>query len=304
MADMSKEETLQKLFNPKRHKMPSLPVLFIELQKILDNPFCSNRKISDLIRKDQGMVTQIMQLSNSALYGKRQEIRRIDNAITYLGTETLRNMVLQICLVRMFPIDNPAIPDFSAHLFWKHSLACAYYAEQLAMMLRLPKSEDYYLGGLLHDIGKVLLFQFHPDLFEQTILTAIGENLGGTEAEIKVLGIDHADVGSFLAESWKFDPIILKVIANHHRLLPSRMNLATAIVSLSNDFANICGLGMPWDNTQFHDITTLPAWTWVRENQNLMGLEPDKILFELSQHVADFNASVDILLSPPGEPHA
>lgn len=301
---MSKEETLQKLFNPKRHKMPSLPALFIELQKILDNPFCSNRKISDLIKKDQGMVSQIMQLSNSALYGKRQEIKRIDNAITYLGTETLRNMVLQICLVRMFPINNTAIPEFSAQLFWKHSMACAYYAEQLAMMLRLPQSEDYYLGGLLHDIGKVLTFQFHPDLFEQTIMTAITENLSGMDAEIKVMGIDHAEIGAFLAESWKFDPTILKVIANHHRLLPSRMNLATAIVSLANDFANICGLGMPWDNTQFHDITTLGAWSWVQNNQKLIGLEPDSLLFELSQHVADFNSSVDILLNQAGEAHA
>ena len=74
---MSKEATLQKLFNPRRNQMPTLPVLFAELQKILDNPFCSNRKISELITKDQSMVSKIMQLSNSALYGKRQEIKRI-----------------------------------------------------------------------------------------------------------------------------------------------------------------------------------------------------------------------------------
>jgi len=298
---MSKEDSLQRLFNPRRHQMPTLPTLFIELQKTLENPFCSNRTISDLIKKDQGMVSKIMQLSNSALYGKRQEIKRIDNAITYLGNETLRNMVLQVCLVRMFPINTSLLPDFSAQIFWKHSLATAYFAEQLAMMLRLPKSEDYYLGGLLHDLGKVLLFQFHPELFEEIVLTTIKENISGVEAENKIAGVDHANIGAFLAESWKFDNTILKVIANHHLLLPSKMNLATAIVSLANDFANICGLGLPWDNTIFYDITSLGAWEWIAKNQTLMGMEPDALLFELSQHVAEISRSVDVLLGRAGE---
>ena len=298
---MSKEEILQRLFNPKRHQMPSLPVLFVELQKLLDNPFCSSHAISDLIRKDQGMVSKIMQLSNSALYGKRQEIRRIDNAITYLGTETLRNLVLQVCLVRLFPVNSRVIPDFSASLVWKHSLATAYFSEQLMVMLRLPKSDDYYLGGLLHDLGKVLLYQFHPDRFEKAVLVAIEEKKSGIEAERQVLGIDHADIGAFLAESWKFDPAIQKVIANHHQLLGSRMNLATAVVSLANNFANICGLGLPWDNTQFEDIAELDAWDWIRDNQKLIGLEPDTLLFELSQHVSGISSSVDILLGQGGE---
>ncbi len=300
---MGQEDTLRKLFNPKRHQMPTLPTLFIELQQTLDNPFCSNRKISELIRKDQSMVSKIMQLSNSVLYGKRQEIRRIDNAITYLGTETLRNLVLQICLVRMFPMNSSLIPDFSARHFWKHSLATAFFAEKLAVMLRLVKSEEYYMGGLLHDLGKVLLFHFHPELFEKTIMAAIEEGINGIEAEKKILGIDHADIGAYLAESWKFDPAILKVIVNHHQLLPSKMNLATAIVSLANDFANICGLGLPWDNTQFHDIVALPSWEWIASNQNLIGIEPDNLLFELSQHGTEIHKSVDILLGSAGEPH-
>ena len=123
------------------------------------------------------------------------------------------------------------------------------------------------------------------------------------EAGRKILEVDHADIGAYLAESWKFDPIILKVISNHHHLLPSKMNLATAIVSLANNFANICGLGLPWDNTEFHDITSLGAWTWIQKNQNLMGMEPDSLLFELSQHVTEINSSVEILLGQPGNSH-
>jgi len=283
--------------------MPSLPILFVELQKLLDNPFCSNHAISELIRKDQGMVSKIMQLSNSALYGKRQEIKRIDNAITYLGTETLRNLVLQVCLVRMFPINTRAIPDFSASLFWKHSLATAYFAEQLVLMLRLPKSDDYYLGGLLHDLGKVLLYQFYPDLFEKIVLKAIEQNMSGIDAEREVIEVDHAEIGAFLTESWKFDSAIQKVISNHHLLIPSKMNLATAVVSLANNFANICGLGLPWDNTQFEDITKLSAWEWIRNNQKLIGLEPDNLLFELSQHASGIGSSVDILLGQSSESH-
>lgn len=298
---MSKQEILQKLFNPRRHQLPTLPVLFVEMQKLLDNPFCSSHAISDLIKKDQSMVSKIIQLSNSALYGRLQETKLVDNAITYLGTETLRNLVLQICLVRILPVNKSALPEFSAQNFWKHSLATAFFSDRLAMMLRLPGSDQYYLGGLLHDLGKVLLYQFHPDLFEKAVMTAIQENLSGFEAENGTIGIDHADIGAFLAEAWKFDATIVNVIANHHQLLPSRMNLATAIVSLANDYANLFGLGMPWDNTDIDQVAKQDAWEWIRKNQNLMGLEPDNLVFELSQHVPEISSSVDVLLNQAGE---
>lgn len=275
-------------------QLPTLPVLYGQLNQMLDNPFTSNRKVSALVMKDQSMVSKILKLSNSAMYSKRQEITSLSNAITFLGTAILRNLILQISMVRLFDVNDDEIPDFSINTFWEHSLGTAYYTDVLVKKLDLPPNDDYYIGGLLHDIGKLCIYQFYPEDFKTIVKKQLNENLLDTDAELEVLGVDHVDIGAFLAEKWKFKKEIVGAIRDHHKALPS-MSMHAALVRISNLFTKAAGLCFPWDHNVF-DIVGDAAWGILASHKR-EAVDVERLTFEITDETQDIKESVKELLS-------
>jgi len=290
---MEKHEILAALF-PAQRGIPTLPIIFVEFNRLMATPMVSNRRIADLIMKDQSMVVKILRLANSALYGKMQEMNDLSSAITYLGLETLKRLILQISLVRVFRFESQRIPEFDVAVFWEHSIATAYFADLLATELRCPPSENYYISGLLHDIGKLLIYQYYPARFERIILTEIEEGIPDTDAESAVLKVDHAEVGAHIAESWKFNRELALTIENHHRCAPSRMNTVTAVVSLANLFAKMAGLCFPWEERPT-DIKNSKAWQYLSEKQPGM-LDADRLALHLMESVESVRGTVATLM--------
>lgn len=291
---MEKEKILKTLFF-KNRQLPTLPTIFTEFTKLINKPYVSTRQVSDLMKKDQSMVAKILQLSNSALYSKRQKINSLEGAITYLGTETLKNIILQICLVRMFQFQSSEIPDFNPATFWEHSLGAAYFSDILANQLKLPHDENFYIAGLLHDIGKVLLYQYHPEKFEDVVLEQIQGEAPDYMAELDILGVDHTDIGGFLAESWNFKRDIINAIENHHKMMRSRMSVVTAIVAISNLFAKRAGLCFPWDDKDT-DINTFEGWQQLMESGKTK-IDVDQVTMVLLDEADNVRESVQTLLS-------
>lgn len=290
---MEKERILNRLFSGNK-QLPTLPVLLIEINRMLENPFTSNKKISTLLMKDQAMVAKILKLSNSAIYSKRQEITNLANAITFLGTQTIRNLILQITMVRMFPIEGDDIPEFSADTFWEHSLGTAYFTNTLAEKLNLPPSDDYYVSALLHDLGKLVVYQFYPEKFKEIIYKQIKEDMIDIAAETAVLGVNHADIGEFLADKWKFKNVIAAAIRDHHKQLQNP-SVNVAVVRISNLFSKAAGLCFPWDKRVF-DIVGDPAWE-VLKNHTRGEVDVERLTFEIQDESDDIKESVKALLS-------
>lgn len=289
----NKIEILNKLFSGTR-QLPTLPVLLSEVMKLMENPFVSNKKISDLLMKDQAMVAKILKLSNSALYGSRQSITDLAQAITRLGNQTLRNLILQISMVRLFPFDEKDIPEFSAEVFWEHSLGTAYFTDILVKKLRIPPNDDFYIGGLLHDLGKLVIYQFYPEKFREIVLQQIRAGGRDYEVETAVLEVDHTDIGEYLALNWKFKKEIISAIREHHKHQDSpAMNVA--IVRIANMFAKAADLCFPWDQ-RVYDIVGDPAW------ESLCGagkqdIDAERITFEMQDESEKIKDSVRELLS-------
>jgi len=274
-------------------QLPALPVIYGQLSQMLDNPFASNRKIASLIMKDQAMVAKILKLSNSAMYSKRQEITNLANAITFLGLETLKNLILQISLVRVFPFENENIPEFKISTFWEHSLSTAYFATILAKKLNIPANDNFYLGGLLHDIGKLVIYQYHPDKFEEIILRQIEKKQLDYVAEEEVLGVNHTDIGVFFAENWKFKPPIVAAIGNHHQQRRS-LALHVAIVRVANLFSKAAGLCFPWDH-QLFEMVDDPTWESLT-NYAPNDVNVETIIEEIMEEADKVKESVSTLL--------
>lgn len=297
-----KQHIINELF-PDSEQLPTLPVLYLEINRVLDNPFSSIRKISCLLMKDQAMVAKILTLANSALYAKPQEITNLANAIIFLGTQTLKNLVLQVAIVRMFPFDRKDFPEFSVGVFWEHSLGTAYFINTLVKKLNLPVSEDYYIGGLLHDLGKLMIYQFYPGKFKDIINTQVQENVPCEVAEEKVLvGVNHADIGGFLAEKWNFNPTVVATMRDHHKILPDP-GLHVALVQIADKFAKAAGLCFPWEKRVLN-IMGDPAWEVIKGHAGHAGhagctygtVDMERLIFEIIDKSETIKESVRELL--------
>jgi putative nucleotidyltransferase with HDIG domain len=250
---------LDELFSGNK-QLPTVPEVYTKFTRLIRDPLVSNKNIANLIKKDQSMVAKILKLCNSAIYCRRQEINNLSGAITFLGFEAMQNLILQITLARVFHFDDELIPEFKITTFWEHSLSTAYFAEFIADQLKLPLDENYYIGGLLHDIGKLLIYQFYPEKFKEIILELIRSSgkVLDYESETEILGVDHTDIGFYFAEKWNFKKDIVEAIASHHDS-HTYLGLHVAVVRLANMFSKAVGLCFPWDH-QFFEIVCDPTW--------------------------------------------
>lgn len=288
---MDTHDILNKLFSQEK-QLPTLPVIFNKLNQMLADPKTPIKNISDLIMKDQAMVIKILKLCNSPLYGLRQEVRNVAQAINLMGLNTIKQVVLQVSLVKVFHFQDPLVPDFDITTFWEHSLGAAYFTEVIAKQLKLPPNENYYVAGLLHDVGKLVIYQLYPNKFMEMVKLQVMGGLTDTDAETKVMGVNHNEVGGYLASRWNFHPEIASAITNHHNNLAGEA-LFVAVVQIANMFARTAGLCFSWDN-RFFDVIGLPAWEVIARSAG--NIEVDTLVRQILSHAASIRASVRELL--------
>jgi len=289
---MEKKEILAKLFSGDK-KLPTLPVIYDKLSQMLQDPSTTSKKIADLMMKDQSIVTKVLKLCNSALYSTRREITNLANAITFLGLNNIRNLLLQVSLVKVFNLKDGDIPEFNITTFWEHSLGTAYFTNIIVKKLKLQANDNYYISGLLHDIGKLVVYQFYPDKFKEIIKKQIKENLIDIDAEEKILGVNHNEIGGYLSEQWNFNPEITAAIKDHHNTV-SQQGLLVAVVQVSNMFSKAAGLCFPWDN-KFFEIVGDPNWDVIA--QHSQNLDIDALVGEILGESQNVRSSVTDLLS-------
>ena len=210
---MEPDQILKKLDSIK--DIPTLPTIVFELNELLQDPNTPITDISDIIEKDQAMSLRVLKLVNSAFYGIQKEVNDIGNAIVLLGFNTVRNAIVSLGVIKSFS-GKKSLAGFDIRDFWKHSLAVAVVSKSLAEKTKIASPDSCFVGGLLHDIGKVILAQYFQDLFEKVWNTVKKENISFYEAEKKEISIDHGRIGAHLATNWELPESFIDVIRWHH----------------------------------------------------------------------------------------
>ena len=181
--------------------LPSRPPLYMEIMKELQSPKCSIQRVGDIVSKDISMTAKILHLVNSAFFGLRSKVANIPHAVTLMGFNTVRNAVVSVSVFKAFK-GKRAVSDFNITDFWTHALAVAVTSKHLGEDTRLVCPDECFLGGLIHDMGKVVLAHHYPDLFRRVWTASTTRNLSFHEAEKEELPMDHARIGSVLAKKW------------------------------------------------------------------------------------------------------
>lgn len=209
--------------------IPTLPSIVVTVNKMLQDYDTSIKNLSKVIEKDQSMVTKILRLVNSTFYGFRSKIKNIPHAIIILGFNTIRNAVVSVSIIKTFS-GKDICEGFEIEEFWKHSIAVAVTSRYLAEQTRLDSPEDCFVSGLLHDIGKLVLYQYFTDFFSKVWESVKEDNLSFYEAEKKLLPVNHAQIGGYLTKKWQFPVSLIDSITYHHKIRQTVSNLNQLII--------------------------------------------------------------------------
>lgn len=198
-------------------ELVSLPFVVVKVNEMISDKTSSAADIGELVIQDPGLATKVLRIANSAFYGLSYQVDTISRAVTLLGTQQLRNIVVAASCVDVFK----KIPNrlMTMEDFWRHSLYCGLVSRGLGGLCGFRDSESLFLGGLLHDIGVLALFRLEPDISRQALEFTLDGSQGEPEiheAEQKLFGFDHADVGGALLENWRFPEKLTEIIAYHH----------------------------------------------------------------------------------------
>ena len=208
-------ERMRKLIG-QMEALPSLPTLYSEIVEKAGDPDVTLEDLAETIARDIAMTAKILKLVNSAFFGLGREIASVSEAISYLGVETIKSLVLTVNAFSQF--EGSKLKAVSLEEIWSHSLSVASAAKQIARAegCGVRVQEEAFVAGMLHDLGKLILGLNFPAEYVEVSRHAVGGE-SWLEAERASFGVDHADVGGALIGLWGLPGPVVETIALHHR---------------------------------------------------------------------------------------
>ena len=233
-------DRINKLIDADRVALPVFGRIALQLRQIVAQPYHDAAEVERLIASDQALAADLLRAANSAFYGGLATIRTIRNAVIRLGTKQVTHLVCLASEHANYRARDPQLLPLVQRL-WRHSSSTAMAAQWLAKRLRLDEIEDEcFLGGLLHDIGQLLVLRAIDELKETD-----GQNLMLTPAVIKeVLDAAHTQLGYNLLRRWNLPEIYCRIAQQHHSEEFDSADLPLVIVRLANEASNKLGYGL------------------------------------------------------------
>jgi len=197
-------------------RLPCMPEIFRDLEAALADPETSSQRVGEIIQQDMGMTAKLLKIVNSAFFGLRRTISSPFEAVTYLGIDTVKALVL------VNSIFERAEPITTRHLrlddLWRHSLACANAAKAIALAQGLGRqqADDIFVGGVLEDVGILVLAANFPEAYDRAAGVLLAENLLLSTVEQEEFAVTHAEVGAYLLGLWGIPAPVLQIVSLHH----------------------------------------------------------------------------------------
>ncbi len=219
LRDLLSDENLKTLVT-RVASLPSLPDLYLQIVEEVQSPDASIQKIGDIIARDVGMTAKLLQLVNSAFFGLRRHVPHPAMAASLLGLDTVKALVLTAQVFSSF--ESGRIRAFALDGLWRHSVAVGAIARKIAAAQNAePQVVDFaLLGGLLHDVGRLILAANLPAEYAQVCSASDGRGALLWQVEREKLGTTHGEVGAYLLGLWGLPDPIVEAVAYHH--MPTR----------------------------------------------------------------------------------
>jgi putative nucleotidyltransferase with HDIG domain len=234
-----------------------IPAVAHQLLEIVGNPDSSMKDIAAVIQYDPVMTANILRTCNSAYFGLKHPAESVKDAVNLLGTDQVIELVLLKSGAASFSGSQEGYGLEEGEM-WRYSVSSAVIAKQIAVKLGLANKNTIFTASLVKDIGKIILEKYVAKSGHKILALVEKENLSFREAEKKVLGIDHAELGAMIAKTWKFSPKMVKIIRHHHLADDTMIkDKEVAVVYLADCISMMIGVGVGSDGLayRFRDET-------------------------------------------------
>lgn len=268
---MPKKSYIQKIA-AKVGDLPAVPEIVAEVMALTEDPNAGLSSVAETIERDPALTVKLLKISNSPYYGMRQVVGSLKLALVILGIREVRNIVLGISVLDAFQ-DQRAHSSLGQNHFWEHSFKAGALAKRLSDHFELGRQGEDFVSGLLHDIGKLVLWRELEGEYDAVFKESEGRPAALHEVEREAFGFDHAEVGAALAHHWNLPETLVDAIGYHHanqdKLAEATDPQLAATVWLVNAALH--------DDLNAEDIATLKscsgdlAWTIIGESPK----EPD-----------------------------
>ncbi len=229
-------------------RMAGLSTTAIKVLRTCNEPNACANDLNRVISLDPVLTGRVLQLINSAYYSLPSKVNSLTRAIILLGINTVKNVVLSFAIFQSFS-QRDSFRAFTADQFWTHSLCTAAAAKHLAANRGVPlaEREEFFVAGLMHDIGKIPLNHLFPEAYREAAAVAQDSGRGMRCEENTQIGVDHCRVGHMIARKWQLSPALTEALSEHHT--PSEGQTASfglaAAVALADALAHHMGAGTP-----------------------------------------------------------
>ncbi len=252
-----------------------IPAVINQILEVIDKPNSSMADVANIIQYDQAVTASVLKTCNSAYFGLKSPAESIRDAVNLLGIDQIIEIVLMKSGAEALSRKQQGY-GLNEGEMWKYSVSSALIAKQIAKRLSFKNINTIFTAALLKDIGKTVLDRFVNDSFDKISNLVTNENLTFEEAEKKIIGVDHTELGGMIAKIWKFSPKMVKIIRHHH-LSDVKMvkDKEIAVVYLADCICMMIGIGVGSDGL---------AYRFNEQVIQELGMKPD----DISKIIAEF----------------
>jgi putative nucleotidyltransferase with HDIG domain len=264
--------------------LPSLPAIVLDLIGSFEREDLDTAVLAEKMSRDQALAAKLLRLANSSFYGLPAKVRTVREAIVVLGFDSARALAVASSVIETF--SGGACRRIDVAGFWRHSIAAALCAKNLARHAGLDQ-DAAFIAGLLHDIGRLVLASSFPDEYAQAVAYCGRMDTTMSEAELHVLGVDHQRAGQMLAEAWHFPPAIQRAIGQHHAPDKDELCDVPGVVHAANAMVQALDLG----GGEHMAVPRLLDATW-----HSLGLAPEQLRAVCRETEGQFEEACRLLL--------
>lgn len=266
---------------------PTLPTIYSKVMKTMADPKCTVNDLADIIQSDQSITLKILKFANSPMLGMRTKVENISDAIFYVGFKEIKNIILALSVMKLFAkFKSGSALDIVK--LWEHSIAVGAVTRILGSQVGVKNVEDYYISGILHDVGKLFFIKIFKEKYAKIIEEAVVRKISLNAVEKEIFGKDHCFVGYLLADSWKLPKSIVNCIRYHEKGVSASGEFAKQIacVHLANIIAQAMELGESGD--EIVDEPNFEIWS-------ILAIKPGQIAGLYDTFLSHYQKSTSIL---------
>ena len=220
----------------------SPPDVYLKISDMIAENTASTLQFSEVIMRDPSLAARVLKLVNSSYYSLQSKVDTLSRAVAVLGMHELSSIAYSMCAVQSFSRISSEITNMNT--FWRHGVYCGLAAKAIAGRINCFNTERLFVAGLLHDIGTLTINARFPEIAQEAIFKAHGDEGKLARAEQEAIGFDHAYLGAMMLENWQLPETTCDAIRYHHQPHAAKVTpLEAGIINAAETLANFSGTG-------------------------------------------------------------